>query len=205
MLYRHPPRPRTVAAAGLLLVAALPFMPDGYTERLTSLTQVGEVEAGIDPSIRGRTAEMSAAWAMFWDRPVTGVGYGNFAAEYPSYSAGLGIDVRDTQREAHNLYLETAAETGILGLLMLGATMVAAFAALSAGRRRFRTMADLRSDGIGFAVAVALVGFLVTSVFLHMAFARLVWLLIGVALAFPSTAAAEDRVRDEAVRAGSWR
>ncbi|MEX0826411.1 MAG: O-antigen ligase family protein [Acidimicrobiia bacterium] len=205
MVVRHPPRLRTVAAAGLLLVAALPLMPSGYAERLTSLTEVGEVEAGIDPSLRGRTAELGAAMAMFWDRPLTGVGFGNFAAEYPAYSDDLGIDVRDTPREAHNLYLETAAETGLVGLVALTGLVVASFTALAAGRRRFRRMADLRSDGIGFAVAVSLVGYLVTSVFLHMAFARLAWLVIGIALAFPSVARAEDESRDAAVQEAAWR
>jgi O-antigen ligase len=205
MAVRHPPRPRTVAAAGLLLVVALPFMPSGYAERLTSLTEVGEVEAGIDPSLRGRTAEMAAALAMFWDRPLTGVGFGNFAAKYPDYSAELGVDVRDTPREAHNLYLETAAETGLVGIAALTALVVASFAALAAGRHRFRRMADLRSDAIGFAVAVSLVGYLVTSVFLHMAFARLAWLVFGIALAFPSVARAEDEARDAAVQEAAWR
>lgn len=205
MVVRHPPRPRTVAIAALAVIAAIPLMPAGYVERLTSLGDVGEIEAGIDPSIRGRTAEMSAALAMFWDRPLTGIGFGNFASEYPGYAEGLGIDVRDAPREAHSLYLETAAETGLPGVVTLAGLFGAAFLALAAGRRRFREMADLRSDGIGLAVGVALVGYLVTSVFLHMAFARPVWLLIGMALAFPSTAAAEDRIRDEAVEEVSWR
>jgi O-antigen ligase len=148
---------------------------------------------------------MGAALAMFWDRPLTGVGFGNFPSEYPDYADDLGIDVRDTSREAHNLYLETAAETGIVGVLMLAGIFVASFAAIAAGRRRFRRMADLRSDGIGFAVAVSLVGYLITSSFLHMAFARLVWLVIGVALAFPSLARAEDEARDAAVEEAAWR
>jgi O-antigen ligase len=180
-------------------------MPSGYAERLTSLTEVGEVEAGIDPSLRGRTAEMGAALAMFWDRPLTGVGFGNFAAKYPDYSAELGVDVRDTPREAHNLYLETAAETGLIGVAALAGLFAAALAALAAGRRRFRRMADVRSDAIGFAVAVSLVGYLVTSVFLHMAFARLAWLVFGIALAFPSVARAEDEARDAAVQEAAWR
>lgn len=205
MTVRHPPRPRTLAVAALAIAAALPLVPAGYSQRLTSLGDVGGIEAGIDPSIRGRTAEVAAAWEMFWERPLSGIGYGNFAAVYPDYAEGLGLDVRDASREAHNLYLETAAETGIPGLLALGGIFAAGFLALHDGRRRFRAMADLRSDGIGFAIGVAFVGYLVTSVFLHMAFARPIWLLLGIALAFPSVAAHEDRLRQTAVEEASWR
>ncbi len=206
LVVRHPPKVRTVAAAGLLAIAAIPFLPPGYLERLSALGQVGEIQTGVDPSIRGRTAELRAAWDMFRDHPVIGVGYGNYLILYPEYARDSGIDVRSTERNAHNLYLATAAEMGIVGLFALGAVIVGAFAALHTGRRRFRGMSDHRADGIGYALGVSLVGYLITSIFLHMAFARFAWLIIGIALAFPSTAAAEDRVRDRAAAGErAWR
>jgi O-antigen ligase len=202
LLLRHPPRVRTVVAAGIVCLLAVPFLPPGYLERLGALGQVGTIETGVDPSIRGRTSELKAAWDMFTDHPVVGVGYGNYLVLYPAYARDAGIDVRSTERNAHNLYLATAAETGIAGLVALGAVFVGAFAALAAGRRRFREMSDLRADGIGYAIGVSLIGYLITSVFLHMAFARFAWLMIGLALAFPSTAAAEDRARNSATSGG---
>jgi putative inorganic carbon (HCO3(-)) transporter len=201
---RHPPKLRTVVAIGLLVVATIPFLPAGYLNRLGALGEVGTIQAGVDPSIRGRTAELTAAWEMLADHPLTGVGYGNFMINYPDYARLSGIDVRATEREAHNLYLSTGAELGIPGLAALAAIMIGAFVALAAGRRRFRGMSDHRADGIGYAVGVSLVGYLVTSAFLHMAFARFAWLMIGLALAFPSTAAAEDRARDAAAGSEPW-
>jgi hypothetical protein len=38
-----------------------------------------------------------------------------------------------------------------------------------------------------------------------MAFARLAWLVFGIALAFPSVARAEDEARDAAVQEAAWR
>ena len=206
LMVRYPPKLRTVVAAGVLAVFAIPFLPAGYLDRLGALGGVGTIQTGIDPSIRGRTAELTAAWEMFADHPLTGVGYGNYMLNYPEYARSSGIDVRSTEREAHNLYLSTAAELGLAGLAALAAIIIGSFTALAAGRRRFRAMSDHRADGIGFAIGVSLVGYVVTSLFLHMAFARFAWLMIGLALAFPSTAAAEDHARDTAAAGGeSWR
>ena len=47
------------------------------------------------------------------------------------------------------------------------------------------------------ALAISLVGYLVTSLFLHMAFARFFWLLVGVSMATPTLA---RRVETEAAR-----
>ncbi len=200
MVIRHPPRLRTLVGLAAVVVLALPLFPDGYVDRLSALTDLGGVDIGTDPSIRNREAELSAAWGMFSSRPLSGVGYGNYIESYNEYARDLGVNLNRKPREAHNLFMETAAETGIPGVIVLGGVFTAAFAALRAGRRRFRAMGDHRADGIGYALAVALVGYLLTSMFLHMAFARLVWLLLGLALAFPSLARAEDRIRTEALR-----
>ncbi|MEE9299306.1 MAG: O-antigen ligase family protein [Acidimicrobiia bacterium] len=197
MALRHPPRLRTLAGLIAVGVLALPLVPNGYVDRVSALTDIGGVDAATDPSIRNRGAQFNAAWEMFSSRPLSGVGYGNYIERYNEYARDLGVDLTRKPREAHNLFMETAAETGVPGLIVLGTVFTAAFAALRAGRRRFRAMGDHRADGIGYALAVALIGYLVTSIFLHMAFARLVWLLLGLALAFPSTARAEDRARTE--------
>jgi putative inorganic carbon (HCO3(-)) transporter len=207
LMVRYPPKLRTVVAAVVLVVLSIPFLPSGYLERMAALGGVGTIEAGVDPSIRGRTAELTAAWEMFADHPLAGVGYGNYMIRYPEYARNSGIDVRATEREAHNLYLATAAELGLLGLFALAAIVIGSFTALSTGRKRFRAISDHRADGIGHAIAASLIGYLVTSMFLHMAFARFAWLIIGLALAFPSAAAAEDQARDAAAATGvdAWR
>ena len=196
MVLRHPPKATTIIAGIGVLVLAVPFLPSGYVDRMAALTDLGGTDIGTDPSLRYRQAETAAGIAMFLDHPLTGVGYGNYKTIYPEYSRQLGTDLVRKPREAHNLYLETAAETGIPGTIALVAVFVASYHALAVGRRRFRRMGDHRADALGHAIAVSLAGYLITSLFLHMAFARVMWLVAGMALAFPSTAAAEDRARD---------
>jgi len=203
MALRHPPRPAAIAAAVVAAIVVIPFLPTGYTDRLLELTDIGETEIGSDPSIRAREAEAIAATEMFLDHPLTGVGYGGYPDHYPEYVRDLGIEQTGKAREAHNLYLETAAETGVLGVFALSGVVIAVGASLRSGRRRLRAMGDMGSDGIGYAVGVALIGYLITSVFLHMAFSRPMWLLAGLALALPSMAAAEDSRRDRELEA-AW-
>lgn len=193
MLIRHPPKLRTVAAFAVVGVLAIPFLPPGYVDRLGALGGVGSIDTDVDSSVRGRTAEIGAAWAMFTDRPLTGIGYGTYKANYQDYTRSLGIDLSAKDREAHNLYLEVAAEMGLPGLVALGILIMAAFASIGDGRRTLRRSGRYEADGTGYALAMALIGYLITSVFLHMAFARLVWLMLGIAFAFPSMARAEQR------------
>ena len=52
---------------------------------------------------------------MWADHPLVGVGPDNFEVHYQEYSEAIGTDPRPEQRGAHNLYLESLAETGLLG------------------------------------------------------------------------------------------
>ena len=60
-----------------------------------------------------RIAWCRSALAMFIDRPFTGVGWGNFGDLYLAYRQSPGLNSSYT----HNIILQFAAETGILGLL----------------------------------------------------------------------------------------
>lgn len=201
MVLRHPPKRSTLVAIVAAGVLALPFLPPGYIDRMAALTDVGGADIGTDPSLRAREAEIAVATQMFLDDPLTGVGYNNYLPNYMDYVRSLGVEQTSKPREAHNLYLETAAETGIPGVLVLGGVISATFMALATGRRLFRAMGNHRADGIGYAVGVALIGYLVTSIFLHMAHARPAFVLIGIALTYPALARAEDRSRNRSLAA----
>ncbi len=200
MLLRRPAHWRALAALALAAALAVPFLPSGYLDRLTTLGQVGTVESTTDVSIRGRTAEAGAAWAMFMDRPLTGVGLGNFSGHYQEYARGLGIEVKRVDRQPHNLFLEVAAETGIPGLFAFGTLIGGALFATAAARRRWRAAGREAEAGLAYAVGAALVGWLATSAFLHLDFARPWWLLMGLAFALPRLAAG-DAAAEGAARA----
>jgi O-antigen ligase len=194
MAFLYRPSLRGIAAVAIAVAVAIPFLPPGYLDRLTTIGEVGSVQGGTDASIRGRTAEVTAGWLMFTDRPFTGVGYGLFDEHYQEYVSGLGIEMRSEARDAHSLYLEVASETGLPGVATMAAVIVGAIAALHRGRRRFEELGLDDAARIAGALTASLVGFLITAMFLHLDFARLFWLLIGLAFAVPVVAARQAAV-----------
>ncbi|MBN2112626.1 MAG: O-antigen ligase family protein [Acidimicrobiia bacterium] len=200
MLLRRPVHGKMLVALVAAVLLALPFLPAGYTDRLNALAQVGTVESTTDVSIRGRTAEAGAAWAMLLDHPLLGVGLGNYAASYQDYARGLGIEVRRVDREPHNIFLEVGAETGLPGLAAFGALLGGAFWAVRSARRRWTEAGRRAEAGMAYAVGAALAGWLLTSLFLHLDFARPWWLLLGIAFTLPHLAAVETAQSPGAAR-----
>jgi O-antigen ligase len=187
-LILHPPKLRTVVATTVIAVLAVPMLPAGYIERMTTLAQIGTVQGSTDASIRGRTSEVIAGVLMFVDDPLTGVGLGNYEDRYLEYASELGLERRREEREPHSLYTEVAAETGIPGIIAFAAIVLGAFVSLSKAGRRFREIGDEDTANLTRAISVSLIGYLVTSLFLHMAFARFFWMLIGISMATPALA-----------------
>jgi len=201
----YPPRLVHVALVLLAGLALLPVLPDQYTERMKTLVYLipgisGESDSlrssvSQDTSFRGRLSENIVGLQVSLDYPVLGVGLDNFKAHYQEYSEHLGLDRRREGRSSHNLYLEIAAEFGIMGLLWLFALNFAAFRGLSEARQTFRQLGLYRYEGIVLAFSIALIGFLVGSIFRHMTYPRYVWLLYTLILILPHIARVELRER----------
>jgi putative inorganic carbon (hco3(-)) transporter len=186
------------ATAGLLVVLAAGYLlPQDFTQRLATVSEIlpGQEEEVLprDSSFRERLLLAGVAWEMFRDRPVLGVGAGNYTIHFDDYLDRVGSAARDyggadESRYPHNLYLELGAEGGVAGLASFLAAMVGVLALLGAARRRFRVTGDPFLAGLATAVAIALVGYLVSSVFLHGHFQRYLWLLVGLGIALGALA-----------------
>jgi putative inorganic carbon (hco3(-)) transporter len=172
------------AAIGVaVLLAALPILPAGYLDRMATLTDAGESAGGqTEASFRGRNSEATVAVMMFSDYPLLGIGYGNYEANYLRYSTVLGIDGRNQERQAHSLYLEAAAETGVVGLFGFVLMYLLTFRSLWIARKQMIQIGrpDLVSWVTG--LALGLLGYLLTSIFLHDDYVRYLRLMIGLAL-----------------------
>ncbi|MBI5828030.1 MAG: hypothetical protein HZB20_00465, partial [Chloroflexi bacterium] len=99
-----------------------------------------------------------------------------------------GMDPRVEPREAHNLYLEVAAETGLLGLSMFGILLWVMFTGILRARNLLVAAKLTRYLDMISAYTFSLVGYLTASLFIHAAYPRYLWLLVGIALAIPRVA-----------------
>jgi hypothetical protein len=97
-----------IAVVAALIVAAYEGRPDAVSPA-----------AGADP---GRLSSIESNRYRYWEvaldtfveNPLTGAGSGGFAVEWLK-----NPDRPDAARDAHSLYLETAAELGLVGLTLL--------------------------------------------------------------------------------------
>jgi putative inorganic carbon (HCO3(-)) transporter len=172
--------------AVVLGVAVLFTLQPSYLERLTTLDALGGATGtrgsteAEDGSIRKRANETIAALLVFADHPVIGVGRGLFPLYYGDYADEVGIASENEARQAHNLYAGIAAETGLLGFLSFMGVFGATLFALDQARRRWRIRAPEYADmATGFILA--LVTYLTTGMFLHLAYERYMWIILALA------------------------
>jgi putative inorganic carbon (hco3(-)) transporter len=171
------------ALAGVILLVATPILPAGYLERMATLTGATEgSESQSEASFRGRSSEAQVAILMFFDHPLLGIGYANYEENYLYYSARLGIDNRLQNREAHSLYLEAAAETGVVGLFAFTLMYLLIFRSLWLARKQLIQIGRLDLVSWVTGLAFGLMGYLLTSIFLHDDYVRYLRLMIGLAL-----------------------
>jgi O-antigen ligase len=163
------------------------FVPEQYSARIQTVTSLipglGQQDARNEISFRGRISEMQAGWLMFNEYPLLGVGLNNYAVHYQKYSRQLGIDSRLEDRAAHNLFLEVAAETGLVGLTIFGTMLGLTFHGLVKAYKRFDQMGLDDEAYMIRAFMIGFIGYLAASFFLHAAYPRYFWLLLGISLA----------------------
>lgn len=208
MLIRSRPRLRNLAVMGVVLMALVPMLPEGYVSRVTGLefvapkdtTVVADVEEVKttseklleEPSFRGRLSENIVSYQMFRDHPWLGVGLNNYPVNYQRYSQPLGLDPRTSRRSAHNLYFESFAETGLLGGVVFCTMLCVLAYGMRGARLRLKRRGALEQADLVSAVTIAAVGFFVAAVFLHASFAYHMWFLIGLGFALPRVAEAAE-------------
>jgi putative inorganic carbon (HCO3(-)) transporter len=200
-LASHRVSPRYLGLGALVLLLLLLVTPTELFRRLGTIGEIlpgGEEVLDPDSSFAERKLYALTAWAMFLDHPVLGVGAGNYTVHFDRYADEVGFSARDYEQPGevhypHNLYLEIAAETGLVGLAVFAGAVAAAFHGLRRARSLLHTRGDRVSADFARAFEIALVGYLVSSVFLHGHFQRYLWLLFGFAAALRLMAREEAR------------
>jgi O-antigen ligase len=139
---------------------------------------------------------MGAAALVFLDHPVIGVGPGLFRYYYEEYAELVGLRVQAQERSAHDLYLQVAAEHGLLGLVCLLIILFITMRGLARVRKRWeKTKPELANMATAYLLSI--VTYLTTGIFLHFAFIRYFWLIMALA-------ASVIYLADQHARAATW-
>jgi O-antigen ligase len=143
-----------IGGGALALLLAIPALPEGYLDRLSTISSV---ESDTTGSSQERWEVMTIALAAIEQRPITGSGIGMDALAVQNVRGGHYIRV-------HNAYLDFAVDLGVAGLVLFVAALVTTIRTAwrveaqpadgSAADRDLPTLAQgVRISLIGFAVA----------------------------------------------------
>jgi O-antigen ligase len=181
-----------LASAALLLVAVLVVVPHYRSNTGTAGATGGDV---IRAQRYVREGYWIAALESVRHHPL-GVGVGNFPFYYPLYAPlDLSYEYQVGLSDAHNLFLDVAAETGVVGLVLLAAFFLSL---LYGGFRSSLAGAWTRARGdplanIGLALTAALAGGLLMQLTYSYSYYPFVWVLAGVAGSLPLVLARRAR------------
>ncbi len=195
MILIRRPTPQELFVVLLLILPILPFVPTQYIERVTTLIDVlpgFNKNPRSEVSFRGRTSELIAGLMMFRDNPLLGVGLNNYPVHYQDYARRVGLETRREPRAPHSLYLEVLAELGFLGIVTFGALLWNMWQSIYLSQKRFRRYRFYQYQTLTTALGVGLMGYLTGAIFLHAAYPRFFWLLVGMTLAIPQIARNEQ-------------
>lgn len=190
-------RRKWIIAASVAVVISLPLIPSGFIDRFTTSFPV-VAHDNADESVKGRTGEMLVAWKMFVDHPVLGVGFQNYPKYFQRYTIEFDQMPRGDARPAHSLYLEVAAERGMVGIFSLAWLLIYLGKISLDGCRTLAGAGRQAEASMIIGLSLGCIGYLLAAVFLHDAYPRYFWLLCGLILAIPGVvkAALADPVRD---------
>jgi O-antigen ligase len=157
---------------GTLVALGLSTALDTHRELRSSLTERGlslaQPRQGIatDTSIQARLHFWRECLELMRDHPLLGVGPGNWRVAAAQYTreGSANVDGIRTRDRAHNVYLQTGAETGIPGVLIyLALLATAAFTAwrvlARAEENRRRLLSILMLGGLAIFVTDAVFSF----------------------------------------------
>jgi O-Antigen ligase/Tetratricopeptide repeat len=153
-------RQAAMASAAVLAVLALVAVLGAFAavnDPVGKVSDQYESFTELEPTVNGASRFTSGggnrydywriAWHQFTDQPLEGLGAGNYDRTY-----FLERETDEDVRQAHSIEMQTLGETGLIGVLLLGAFFVAVF--LGAWKRA----AAARTNPIEIGVTVAALG-----------------------------------------------
>ena len=188
--FLYPLRAKYFPVLILVGIAFLMLIPKEYLARISTLTElISAPSVGFrtqDIALRGRASETLAGLEMIKQHPILGVGVNNYASHYLDYAKSLGLAPSASERAAHNLYTEVAAETGLVGLSVFLVLLWTMGRNIIDGWKKIKGISNYNLARMIAAIGSGIFGYLTASIFIHSAYPRYFWLLVGIAFSIPN-------------------
>lgn len=178
---------RAVLIPGLLclLVVGWLAMPMEYRDRYETIVSFAgdplhQGKTAQEASAYGRIVGFAVAWQMFADRPILGVGAGQFPTAWGAPWTPYNYHGRKAWFQPHNLPGQVMAELGLLGVLSFTGYVIAVWRELRAAKLAMSITSDPSPflSGLIMAVSTQLVALLVEGLSGHNLY-RLDWYAAG--------------------------
>jgi O-antigen ligase len=161
-----------------------------------ALAPAGSVQRVTHPGRGGGTGREDlwrVGWRMVEDKPVAGVGAGNFPVSSVHYLLRPGKTERDEiivdkQKVAHNIYLTVLSELGTIGLALFALILGQCLIRAGQAARLFRDRGDLTMELVARGLFLALVSLFVADFFSSALYSKQLWLLLAIAPALVAVA-----------------
>lgn len=180
-------RPGQLIASVFVMLIVVAIASPGYFNRIATIGGIEglfkeEAAHESDTVIMKRTTEMLAAFTVFLDYPVFGVGpnqYTKFYSEEYMANPDIAFHNMKSTRAAHSLYFQMLAEIGLIGFL--GFMTITGYVLYQLNRaRKWWKERDQELTNFATGCMLAIIGYLSTSIFLSFAYQRYYWMIIAI-------------------------
>ena len=175
----------------LFLITLSLVLPSVFWDRVETILPTIQAREG---TVGIRIGVWEMGMEMFRDRPMTGVGLGNFVVAVPRYAHGEGMTSKLT---AHNTYVEAAAETGLIGLGLFLLLQVLAIRAVYQAMRAGSASDSREIWLLAVAAESSMLAIVVAGLNGSFGGTKLLWIFFGLAISlgrFASAAKAQDQL-----------
>ena len=180
---------RAVVLVGIAVIFMLIFAPEKYWDEIRSTTDDKTMTVGTGAE---RLYTWGIGWDMFLGNPIFGVGQGNFPWNFEEYQGGDRFNTRSLAgRAAHSMYFTLIPELGFIGAMcffLMAWNNYTTVTKLKSFAKSFR-IANPKSHisteerdiafgvSVGSALEAAMIGYLVSSVFISTLYYPTFWVI----------------------------
>lgn len=168
----------------VLALAAAPFFPPSYIERLST---IAEIESDPTGSAQNRWADSIAAVRYTLRNPLIGAGVGMNTLAMNEARGNAWVEV-------HNVYLEHAVELGLPGLILFVMLLKGCLSGIGAVQRQSAQRPELMElFCLAEGIRISLLGFVVAAFFHPVAYHFYFYYFAGLAVAAKAVLEMEER------------